>query len=204
MKNINLAVLTIKEKGVANSEQEFNLIFNTLQNRTEKAIHKYLDNKFPFVPLDRESVITYCLYEWLNRIIKSFDESKGDFVPFFFATLNRGIINALQPQLTKKNEINLNVVSTELDVDDDGTNLLDLLQVEEPEADFSDRMLEMIEQFCQKKGEQAKQVLMCFAYLDGQARTKAICKIYGVTDYNSTIRKRVERLKKDFASMIEG
>lgn len=202
MKNINSAVLKIKEKGVANSEQEFALLFNTLHNRTERAINKYLDRKFPFVPFDRDNVITYCLYEWLNRIINSFDETKGDFVTFFFATLNRGILNALQPQLTKKNEINLNVVSTELDVNEDGTSLLDMLEAEEPEADFSDEMLDKLEAFAQKKGEQAKQVLMCFAYLEGQARTKAICKIYGVEEYNSTIRKRVERLKKEFATMF--
>ncbi len=204
MMNINTAVLTIKEQGISNSEQEFALLFNTIHSRTEKTIHKYLDRKFPFVPLDRDSIITYCLYEWLNRLINSFDETKGDFVPFFFSTLNRGIINAVQPQLTKKNEINLNVVSTELDVNEDGTSLLDLLETKEPEEDFSDKMVDMLEQFAVKKGEQAKQVLMCFAYFDGQRRTEAICQIFNATEYNSTIRKRVERNKKDFIFMLGG
>ena len=203
MQNINTVVLTIKNQGVENSEQEFATLFNALHNRTESKVHRYLDNKFPFVPIDRDNIITYCLYEWLIRLINSFDETKGDFIPFFFSTINRGIINALQPQLAKKNEINLNVVTTELDLDEDGTSLLDMIETKEPEAEFTDKMLDILEQFAQKKGEQAKQVLMCLAYYEGQARTKAICQVYGVTEYTSTIRKRVERIKADFENLIK-
>lgn len=204
MKKINQAVEIVKMKGVANSEQEFNFIFNTLQKQTERAIHNYMDRKFPFVPFDRDNVITYCLFEWLERAINSFDAVKGDFIPFYMSILNRGILNALQPQMTKRNQVNTNVVTIDLELDEEGTTLLDVLEAEEPLEEFSDRMTEMIEQFGKLKGEEAKKVILAFAYFEGQQRSEVICEIYGVKEYNATIRKRVSRIRNDFAKLIEG
>lgn len=204
MKKINQAVETVKVKGVANSEQEFNLIFNTLQKQVERAVHRYMDSKFPYVPFDRDNVITFCLYEWLERAINSFDSTKGDFIPFYMSILNRGILNALQPQMTKRNQVNTQVVSIELELDEEGTPLLEVLQAEEPQAEFSDRMLELIEQFGQMKGEEAKKVILAFAFFEGQQRSEVICEIYGVKEYNATIRKRVSRIREDFAKLITG
>lgn len=203
MKKLNQAVETVQMKGVANSEQEFTFIFNTLKNKVESAIHKYMDKKFPFVPFDRDIVITYCLYEWLERTINSFDPTKGDFITFYFSTLNRGILNALQPQMSKKNKVNTEVITLNLEIDDDGTTLLDVIPAEEPQEEFSDKMIEAIEKFGKLKGEKAKKVLLALAYYEGSQRTEVICEIYGVKEYNATIRKRVERIKKDFAKLIQ-
>ncbi len=203
MKKLNQAVETVQMKGVANSEQEFTFIFNTLKNRVEREIHRYMDKKFPRVPFDRDSVITYCLYEWLERIINSFDPTKGDFIPFYFSTLNRGILNALQPQMTKKNKVNTEVITLNLEIDDDGTTLLDVIPAEEPQEEFSDSMIEAIEKFGKLKGEKAKKVLLALAYYEGRKRTEVICEIYGVKEYDATIRQRVSRIKKDFTKLIQ-
>lgn len=201
MKNINKAVKRVKEFGTKGAMSDFELIYSNLQPTVEKRVNKYLDRKFPYMPLDRDNVTTYCLYEWLERIINSYDEAKGDFHPFYFGTLNRGILNAVQPQLTKSNEPNIQCVTLNLDVEE-GTTLLDLIPDEVPQEDFSFEMEEKINQFRRQHGEQAYQVIMCLAMEDGQDRTDLLCQIYGETDYSPKLRKRVERVKKAFAQIL--
>jgi hypothetical protein len=200
--NINDTVLSIKTKGLANAEWEFTQLFNALLTQTENAVQSYLDRRYPGVPLDRNSVLTFCQYEWLTRLITRFDESKGDFLTFFYSLLYQGISNALKSQMKQKNKINLDVVSITAAVDDDGNNLLEAIPEEKPMQDFSGWMQDALEAFAQRKGENARKVLLCFAYLDGRARTKAICKVFNECTYSPAIRKRVERIKNDFASLI--
>lgn len=203
MKTINEAVQTIQQQGLANSETEFNLIFNTLQRTTEQRVNNYLGRKFPLMPLDRENIITYCLYEWLERVIKGFDPQKGDFVPFYFATLQKGVQNAVQPQLTNRNQIHFTTLSLDFEDEESEGTILDTLVMVEPEEDFTTNMEDLLNLFAEQRGELARQVVLAHAHYEGSQLTDAICEALGVTEYNATIRQQVSRWKKYFAKLVQ-
>lgn len=198
------AVAVVKERGVKEAEPEFNWIFSRLLPEVERLSENYIREKnLHNLSIDPTDLIHEAMYKWLLRSISTYDETIGTFEGYFFKYIDQAFSNATSKYFAKKREIDtFPADSLDREIDDEGNIFGDQFANPEPEEDFSENMLTILEIFKEKKGEQAKQVVMCHAYYEGKEKTEMLCKIFGVDSYNSTIRKRVQRIMDDFTKLL--
>ena len=201
---MNEMVMEIKETGDFNG-LDFNTLVKELLPKVEaKAHHFLLQERYINLSIDPYDLVSVALYENLTKRIRMFDGT-GTFEGYFFRYLNDAFMDAIRPYMTKKRAINtFPADSLDREIDGEGTMFGEQFANVEPEADFTEAMVDALEMFEEEYGKEARQVVLCHAYFEGKERTQAICKVYGVDEYNSTIRKRVQRTMERFTSLLQG
>ncbi len=184
--------------------EDFATIYITLLPKVQKNTHSFLQKPaYRNLSLDPADLTSYAMNENLKKRIKIFN-GQGTFEGFFFRYLSNAFVDAVRPSFAKKRQINtFPADSMDREIDEDGSVFGDQFAViDDNVKEISEEMMELINFYTEKKGEDVKKLLLAMGFLKGEQRTQAICRIYGVETYNSTIRKRVSRLQKDFGEFL--
>lgn len=200
-----------KAEGMAKTlvyNELFNLVVPTLELRAKNFLKSINKNT---LLVDVEEYISVALYEGFHKAVESFDIVKNNnFVPYLYSCVD----NALKSQVGKDNadkrKINEQVITyTGLLAMLGGQVLsdLDTLDTFVSEDTYIERLVntaeepEMVKRFRKVKGDLKADVILCYT-LEEDLQKKAICEVYGETEYEGKVKVRACRVRKEFKDFL--
>lgn len=190
----------------------YNEIFSILAPTLEKRAINFIKsaNKNTLL-VDTEEYISVALYEGLHKAIESYDVEKNDnFIPYLY----RCVDNALKSQVGKDNadkrKVNEQAITyTGLVAMLGGQDLSDLDRLDTfvSEDTAIERLIntaeepEMVKRFRKAKGDLKADVILCYT-LEEELQQKAICEVYGETEYEGKVKVRACRVRKEFKDFL--
>lgn len=218
MKNINTQkiiterVVEYKRTGGTVKTCIYNEIFNMLTPTIEKRAVNFIKstNKNTLL-VDTEEYISVALFEGLHKAIESYDIEKNDnFIPYLY----RCVDNALKSQVGKdcadRRIVNEQAITyTGLVAMLGGQDLSDLDRLDTfvSEDTAIERLIntteepEMVKEFRKAKGDLKADVILCYT-LEEDLQQKAICEVYGETEYEGKVKVRACRVRKEFKEFL--
>lgn len=211
-KNITERVSNYKKAEGTTKEKIYNDIFNTLAPVLEKRAKNFIKSTDKNTLLvDVEEYISVALYEGFHKAIESFDiEKNNNFMPYLY----RCVDNALKSQVGKDNadkrKINEQAITyTGLVAMLGGQDISDLDKLDTFVAEDKaiERLIntaeepEMVKRFRKAKGDLKADVILCYT-LEEDLQQKAICEVYGETEYEGKVKVRACRVRKEFKDFL--
>lgn len=189
--------------GTAESNTDYNALVILLLPTARAKVDYFYKAHCGSHRIDKDQLLSLALYEGVKYTIKKWDIDKCDYhkryayyLPSLFKTHFRNEVDA-EVRAGMASAVGLD---TPVGID---ITLADTLAADIPEEDvyiLYKRVATMLRDFGVKHGEDKAAVMgIMLVNADSlDARTRAVVEYYGTDTYNSTIRKRVERIKKMF------
>jgi len=207
MNRATVLVKAIKAKGFTVAEAEFKELFQILEGRTIGMAKKYMSAKNDLnLPFDSTDLVASALGERLITLITLFDLDLNDnFEAYYFSNLYNGFSKEFRRYSGFEQQSNVNAYSLDVQVssDIDEGCYKDTLEAK-PETgmtDYSEEFEEALEAFSKtfkKGGEEAVEIIKCHGGANKTDDMKAICELLGIEKYDSSTRKKVQRIKDKF------
>lgn len=208
------AVITEKVlKYKTNKEKyEYNELFTILAPHVEKRALYFIKNiDKGNLLVDEQEYISVALFEGLHNAIESYCIEKNDnFMPYLYICVDNALKSQVGKDNTFKRKVNEQAITyTELMSRLGGSDLsiLDRLDIFVSEdrnikniVDKSEE-LELIKRFRQAKGDLKADIIKCYT-LEEDLQRENICKIFGENKYDSKIRARACRIRKEFREFL--
>lgn len=211
-KNITNKVIEYKKATGATKTYIYNEIFTQLAVYIEERAKHFIKSISKNTLLvDIEEYISVALFEGFHKAIESFDVKKCDnFIPYLYLCIN----NALKSQVGKDNadkrKVNEQAITyTGLIAMLGGDDLSDLDKMDTfiSEDKEIERLINTVEEvdsvraFRKAKGDLKADVILCYT-LEEDLQAKAICEVYGESEYGGKVRARACRVRKEFKEFL--
>lgn len=190
----------------------YNELFNSLAPTLEKRAKNFIKsiNKNTLL-VDVEEYISVALFEGFHKALESFNiEKNSNFMPYLYLCVD----NALKTQVGKDNadkrKVNEQAITyTGLVAMLGGQDLSDLDRLDTfvSEDTAIERLIntaeepEIVKKFRQAKGDLKADVILCYT-LEEDLQQKAICEVYGETEYEGKVKVRACRVRKEFKDFL--
>jgi hypothetical protein len=164
---------------------------------------QFFINKNNNISLDSYSLISVASYESLNSSLNGWDSELCDFLPRFKKYMFCRFGDILRAELRGKRIAISRTIPLDTPIDST-TTVEESLIYQEQQQPITDEINEALYAFGVAKGcikMEIARALIEYSH-EASGRVRAICEIYGVTEYNGTIRVRVDAVKKSFAKFL--
>ncbi|MDK0636869.1 hypothetical protein P5E39_13030 [Clostridium perfringens] len=164
---------------------------------------KFID-KYSITEITKEELYVVAVTTALYDVLEWFSFEKGNnFMPMWELFMNNRFNNELTALCSEKQKwFRGNVCSSDKELNSDGTTVLELVG----ERDFAESVCSeitlgnLLSDF--EKMDKHGAVIKCFSIQSQEHRREAIMKALGVEEYNSTVRKQVQRVKERFIKFL--
>ena len=155
--------------------------------------------------LDMEEAVVVCLGNTLNSALKKFDESRGDFLALYCASIENELKILFRSAKTKKEKFNQSTVSGDVNYSDneEGATLFDTVSKDDDVAEaICDRLMldELIDAF--EKINPHGKLIRLEMYGNKTDKTNAILEYLGAEEYGAVERQTVRRTKQRFKKFL--
>lgn len=208
---INNLATKLKDKGFESpaGRQAWGRLVEEIYPEVEKKAESYAKSKGEQFRVDAGTLLSIGLYEGVKRALTSWDIEKGDFISRLLYMLPNVFMDHIRTEvLVDKRKTLITATSLSTPIDGDNITLEDTIVDNDTCVEsmvIPNIVTDFFTSYSNIYGEEKAEIAKIVFLFDGslESRNKAICKYYNATTYNSTIRKRVERVKKHFQEFCQ-
>lgn len=186
----------------------FTLMAPTLEKRAKNFIKSINKNT---LLVDIEEYISVALFEGFHKAVESFNNEKNNnFVPYLYFCVDNALKSQVGKDTADKRIVNEQAITyTGLVAMLGGQDLSDLDRLDTfvSEDTAIEKLVntteepEMVKRFRQAKGDLKADVILCYT-LEEDLQQKAICEVYGETEYEGKVKVRACRVRKEFKDFL--
>lgn len=179
-------------------------LISLLELLTRNHCKKFI-NRCNAYELDLEEVVVVCLGKTLNSALNKYDESRGDFLALYCASVENELKALFRSATTKKEKFNQNAVSGDVNYtnNDEGATLFDVMSKDDDVAEtICDRIMleDLIKTF--EEADQYGELIRLEMYGNKSDKTRAILDYLGAEEYGANERQLVRRTKQRFKKFL--
>lgn len=155
--------------------------------------------------LDLEEAVVVCLGKTLNSALNKFDESRGDFLALYCASVENELKALFRSATTKKEKFNQSTVSGDVNYSnkEEGATLFEVISKDDDMAEtICDRLVleDLIKSF--EEIDQYGKLIRIEMYGNKTDKTRAILEYLGAEEYGASERQLVRRTKQRFKKFL--